>query len=133
MPPSHDELFTLHRYFVWAGEMMTQLMRIFVRGKDQRTVPVLRRVMKSIATMRWPRKSKLDELRVFLYLSYWYAGLYVVIEGWNNLGLHDPAVDRLLRSSNVDLLRQYRNAVFHYHRRYYDEKFIALMRDGQNG
>ncbi len=129
---SHEKLLTLHRYFVWAGEMHSQLLRIFMRGNDQRTVPVLRRVMKDIAKMKWPSKSKLDPLRTFLYLSYWYASLYVVIEGWNDLGLHDPSVDPLLRSPNVDLLRRYRNAVFHYQGRYYDEKFMTLMRAGQD-
>jgi len=32
-------------------------------------------------------------IRFFHCMYYWYAGLYVVIEGWCALGLHDPAVD----------------------------------------
>jgi len=45
------------------------------------------------------------EIESFLYMSYWYGALYVVIEGWRELKLVDPAIDQLLQSSNVDLLR----------------------------
>ncbi len=129
-PPSYEDLHALHRYFVWAGEMETQLLRIFMRGKEKRTVVVLRRVMKSIAAMQWPPKSKIDGLRVFLYLSYWYAALHVVVEGWKQLHLHDPDVDRLLESPNTYLLKKYRDGVFHYQRRYYDERFLRFIREG---
>ena len=65
-------------------------------------------------------------------MSYWYGGLYVVIEGWRDLGLHDDPIDALLGSPNVDLLRRYRNGVFHFQRRYFDDRFIRLMTDGEN-
>jgi hypothetical protein len=47
-------------------------------------------------------------------MSYWYAALYVVIEGWRDLGLADATIDALLQSPNVDLLKRYRNGVFHF-------------------
>lgn len=31
-----------------------------------------------------------------IFMSYWYGGLYVVIEGWKELGLHDPEIDQLI-------------------------------------
>jgi len=31
-----------------------------------------------------------------MFMSYWYATLYVIAEGWQDLGLTDPAVDVLL-------------------------------------
>ena len=49
-------------------------------------------------------------------MSLWYGGLYVVIEGWKELGLSDPHVDDLLRSSNVELLKRYRHGTFHFQR-----------------
>ena len=58
--------------------------------------------------------------------------MYVVIEGWRKLQLSDPAVDRLLDSPNVELLRRYRNGVFHFQKDYFDERFIGLIRDGEN-
>jgi hypothetical protein len=72
------------------------------------------------------------EIEWFLYMSYWYGGLFVVIEGWRELQLTDPVIDSLLKSKNVDLLRRYRNGVFHFQKNYFDERFIGFMRDGEN-
>ena len=58
-----------------------------------------------------------------IFMSYWYGGLYAVIEGWQELGLTDPTIDRLLESPNVELLRRYRNGVFHYQMTYFDDRF----------
>jgi hypothetical protein len=55
-----------------------------------------------------------------------------VIEGWGDLDLHDDEIDGLLESPNVDLLRRYRNGVFHFQREYYDERFVGLIRDGED-
>lgn len=35
---------------------------------------------------------------MFHYMSYWYAGLFVVVEGWRDLGLQDAEIDGLLES-----------------------------------
>ena len=72
------------------------------------------------------------KIESYLYMSYWYAALYVVIEGWKELGLKDNKINTLLDSPNVDLLRRYRNCVFHFQRNYYDERFLDFMRDGIN-
>lgn len=37
-----------------------------------------------------------EVLQGFMFLSYCYATLYVVAEGWQELKLSDPAVDALL-------------------------------------
>jgi len=55
-------------------------------------------------------------------MSYWYGGLYVVIEGWQSLDLHHPKIDELLKSLNVDLLRRYRNGSFHFQKQWFDPK-----------
>jgi hypothetical protein len=47
-------------------------------------------------------------------LMYMYSALYVVIEGWKDLGLSDPRIDELIGSPFVDRLRRFRNATFHY-------------------
>jgi hypothetical protein len=62
-----------------------------------------------------------------IFMSYWYGGLYVVIEGWRELGLADPSIDRLLTSPNVELLRRYRNGVFHYQATYFDDRFNGFI------
>jgi hypothetical protein len=71
------------------------------------------------------------DVETFMYMSYWYAALYVVIEGWRELRLRDEDIDRLLESENVDLLRRYRNGVFHFQQEYYDERFLQFIREGQ--
>jgi hypothetical protein len=62
-----------------------------------------------------------------IFMSYWYGGLYVVIEGWRELGLTDSTVDRLLKSPNVELLKRYRNGIFHFQKQYFDERFTGFM------
>jgi hypothetical protein len=62
------------------------------------------------------------------YLSYWYAGLYVVIEGWRELRLSDKRVDPLVSSSSVGVLRRWRNGAFHFQRRYVDQRFLEWVR-----
>jgi len=49
-----------------------------------------------------------------IYLMYSYAGIYLVIEGWRDLGLKDDKIDELLMSAFVERLRLFRNATFHY-------------------
>jgi hypothetical protein len=61
------------------------------------------------------------------YLSYWYGGLYAVVEGWQELGLADVEIDELLQSPHVDALRRYRNGTFHYQRAYFDDRFKDLI------
>jgi hypothetical protein len=72
------------------------------------------------------------EWRWFGLMCYWYASLYVVIEAWDALGFTDPTVDRVLGHSNNyrDLLRRFRNGVFHFQSDMLDERFLALLREG---
>jgi hypothetical protein len=66
-------------------------------------------------------------------MSYWYGGLYVVIEGWQEMNLHDQAIDSLLmHSDNVELLKKYRNGVFHFQKNYFDKRFLNFMTQGNN-
>jgi hypothetical protein len=77
-------------------------------------------------------KSVAFSIECRLYMSYWYAGLFVVIEGWKCLKLQDEKINELLTSKNVDLLRQYRNGTFHFQKKYYDDKFLKFILDGEN-
>ena len=99
---------TLHRYYITANRMRTHFDEILSKGALD-------------------RKALIES---FLYMGYWYGGLYVVIEGWRELQLTDTAIDGLLQSSNVDLLRRFRNGVFHFQSQYNDKRFIAFMEEG---
>ncbi len=65
------------------------------------------------------------------YLPYWYAGMYVVVEGWKRLELHDQEVDGLLDAKHLGLLKRFRNGVYHFHPEYYDEKFRGFWAQGR--
>lgn len=111
-----EELLSLHRYFLAANQERVQFEKLLAEHAAQRgAAPVY-------AGENWNES--------WLWMSYWYAGLYVVIEGWRELGLVDDEVDRLLESPNVDLLRRFRNGTFHYQRTYWSEKLVELIRDG---
>ncbi len=101
------DIFTLHRYFIWADRMRVHFDAVL---NDNRL------------------KGKASQMGVeeFLYLSCWYGLLYVVIEGWNELQLRDNNIAQLLQSENVVLLRRYRNGIFHFQRDYYSEKVDAF-------
>jgi hypothetical protein len=63
-------------------------------------------------------------------MQIWYGLLYVVIEGWKELGLADAEIDNLLRQADyVTKLRNFRNAVFHYQRQFLPVKQEGLFAD----
>lgn len=64
-----------------------------------------------------------------IFMSYWYGGLYVVIEGWRAIKLDDPVINDLLNDPKVDLLRLYRNGAFHFQKDYCDHRFQGFMSD----
>jgi len=101
---------TLHRYFIWANRMRTHFDEIISKGPLDGAA----------------------EIESFLYMSYWYGGLYVVIEGWRELKLADATIEEMLQSPNVELLRRYRNGVFHFQKDYMDERFLSFMAEGND-
>jgi len=108
MDTQTEALFALHRYFISADCMRVHFEGV-VRGRKE-----------------------YREVDARLYMSQWYGNLYVVVEGWQDLGLTDPDIDKLLESSNVDLLRRFRNGVFHFQRDYYDKRFVEFLTDGED-
>ncbi|MFC1895503.1 hypothetical protein ACFL0Q_02420 [Thermodesulfobacteriota bacterium] len=107
---SEGAIFSLHRYFVWANQMRVHFDDVLFES---------------------PNGGEPGHIGTFLYMSYWYAGLYVVVEGWRELELSDAVLDGLLECPNVDLLRRYRNGVFHYKREYFDKRFMEFMNAGE--
>jgi len=64
----------------------------------------------------------LGVMPVGTYMEYWYGGLYVVCEGWKDLGLEDDTIDNLLENELLDSLRLFRNSVFHFQQDYCSPK-----------
>ncbi len=59
-----------------------------------------------------------------MYLSYWYAGLYVVCEGWQEAKLSDSEIDALLQSSHLEFLKRFRNG---FQADYFDKRFMDAL------
>ena len=77
----------------------------------------LRRSMKDSLPAGAPKEiAELGQMMsAFAALGVWYSLLYVVVEGYRELGYHDADVDTLLANDEyVTALRLFRNATFHY-------------------
>ena len=98
-------IITLYRYFAYAAQMRT----LFRQQMDKEGKEWLKMMGEDKAGLMLFLFSSPG-----LYLMYSYAGIYLVIEGWKDLGLLDPTIDKLIESPFVDRLRLFRNATFHY-------------------
>ena len=112
------DIYTLHRYFVWANRLRNIFQKnIWGQGPPPTTD-------NQTLFMLWFTGP-------FMHFSYWFAALYVVIEAWKEeLKLKDSKIDTLLDSEYCDILRRYRNGVFHYQKRYFNNKFTSLFDEG---
>ena len=97
---------TLHRYYIWANKMRTHFYEL-LENKEK-------------------IKPERFDIEAVMYMSLWYASLYVVVEGWQELKLKDEKIDELLQSENIALLKRYRNGVFHFQKVYKDKRFDEL-------
>ncbi len=81
-----EKLLSLHRYYIWANKM---------RDHFDSTL------MTSVT------KDGSNGMDAFMYMGYWYGTIYAVAEGWIELGLKDDAINTLLKSDNLGLLKRY--------------------------
>jgi hypothetical protein len=112
-----EAIAALHRYFIWADRMRLHFFELSsaADAREKAGQPV----------------SVEERLFTYPYMSYWYSAIYVVIEGWTiRLRLSDPAIDELLRSSNVAKIEQHRHGTFHFHPKYFDAKLLAFTTSG---
>ena len=74
------------------------------------------------------------EWKLFAALSQWLASVWVVVEGWRHLAIKDSIIDGLLDEwpHYCELLRRYRNGVFHYQPELLDERFTAYATEGSD-
>ena len=117
-PPSREAMTSLFRYFSWSQQML-MLQDAYVRN--------LFGPNGFAPSSTFPFDPDLNTL--FLFQSYWFSSLYVVIEGWNELGLSDPDIDQLIDCPSVDLLRRHRNGTFHFQKEYFAARFMNFIED----
>jgi len=108
---------TLHRYYCWTILMKRDFENALLSGKHLPS--------EGESPLLWPVKYMSGEVGMFM--SYWYGGLYVVCEGWQELGLSDTKVDALLANPPLDLLKRYRHGAFHFQRDYFDSRFMEFQ------
>lgn len=106
------KLITLHKYFIWCDRMRVHFYSIRNQSIDGKVVD-----------------EKIHRIDSVLYMSLWYGLLYVIVEGWKELKLNDQEIDKLLQSPNTDLLKRYRNGVFHFQTDYNDERFENFFKE----
>jgi hypothetical protein len=111
--PSRAELLpilSLHRYWIWAD-----FHKESMRGQRQR-----------LEAAQGAERAAI-EFDGIIALSFLYASLFVVVEGWRELRLADDEIDAYLASENTDLLRRFRNGVFHFQRDFDDPRFMEFL------
>jgi len=71
-----------------------------------------------------------DSIKIAIAFQ-WLASEYVAIEGWLNLRLNTHPITEFIRNNDktVDLLRQARNAVYHYQNKILDKRMLAFVND----
>jgi len=115
---AENQIHCLHRYYCWTTLMKRDFEAALKKhGRCDSS--------DAKALVEWSFRFMSGEPG--MYMSYWYGGLHVVCEGWNELGLSDPKVDALLASPNLDLLRLYRNGSFHFQKDYFTHKFTQFQ------
>lgn len=104
---------SLHKYYLWATYMAACFEKEMPKVSQSKS---------------WAEP---EALHAFMFLSYWYATLYVVAEGWKELKLADPAIDALLTEPHCALLKRYRHGVFHFQSDYFDSRYQDFFAQGQ--
>ncbi len=116
MSATLEQVTALHRYFLWADRMRVHSEEFAATRHP--------------AAPAGPPSPADEEFFAHPYRSYWYAGTYVVIEGWRRLDLRDSEIDRLLKSPFVKALKRYRHGVFHFQPKYLDARFLEFTSAG---
>ena len=75
MSASDLQVGALHRYFIWSLHMRDHFREM---GKAQGAPP------------KDPEEKRLWLIRPFMYMCLWFFLLFVVVEGYRDLGLSDP-------------------------------------------
>jgi hypothetical protein len=115
-PVSDEAIASLHKYYLRAthmyGHFQDAVRRVAeVHGKNWRAVP--------------PNTD--EHFALYMYMDYFYAALFVVLEGYEKLGLSDPDTEALLDQALISKLRRQRKGAYHYVVKYYSPEHMALV------
>jgi hypothetical protein len=128
-----QELASFFRYFEWSDDMRRlylQLLAESLIGQMKAAGATWEEAFDRARVDPVFKGSVVTVLYAFPYMSYYYAGMYVVIEAWRKrLKYHDSEIDELLRSPFVATLEQYRHASFHFSPKYFDSRMQKFVSD----
>lgn len=109
----YSELMFLDRHFIWADYFKAQHYKLVKRDI---------------------KIDSIDELGLFflnpvgMYMCYWYATLYTVIEGLDSCKIDYKPIQQEVNDIK-DSLRLFRNVIFHHQKGYYDARLFEIMKD----
>jgi len=113
-----EPLIALHRHFMAANKMRILFEQAVADPQKWNRFP-------DAAPLEKFMLMHADDYGIFMF--YWYSGLYVVIEGFQELKLKDQKIESLLQSPNTDALRLIRNATFHFQKEFFSPKMASFM------
>jgi hypothetical protein len=120
---SDHALVTLHKYYLRAEYMRGLASAARKQLVDQYGIEALR--------SNSPRTTERFHLEMFV--DYWYAGIFAVMEGYEKLGLIVPEVETLCTNPLYQKLRDYRAGVYHFREKYFDDAIRDLLADPSSG
>jgi len=107
-----EKFFSWARYLYWADRQRRQ----FISYDDTNEIP----------------DGEDPEWQQVAVSAQWFASMWVVIEGWHELGYKDKTIDALLTDypDYSNLLRRFRNTVYHYQPTMFDKRMLEFSTEG---
>lgn len=116
---SDQAMAALHKYYLRAETM---------RAHYSKSVEILKSVYGPTEWMKDKPNPLHFEAR--MYLDYWWAALYVVVEAYEKLDLYDAATEKLLKSPLRSKLNRHRAGTYHFREKYFDLDVLELATTG---
>lgn len=113
----YSELMSLDRHFIWADHFKAEHYKLVDEDIDI-TVD----------------KDSFEKLGLFflnpigMYMCYWYATLYTVIEGLDSCKINYKPIVKEINDVKGSL-RLFRNVIFHHQKGYFDSRLFEIMKD----
>lgn len=108
-----SELMSLDRHFVWADHFKRKHYELLESGLKIETLTDIGEFFAN---------------PVGMYMCYWYATLYTVIEGLDSYKFDYSEIKSDVNDIK-DSLRLFRNVIYHHQPGYFDERLFEIMKD----
>lgn len=121
--PKFELVRSLHDHWYTADCIYVCIKSIYKKNTSK-----FRRFLRKNATL-----DIIDDYFLLNVQCVFYALWYVVIEGYREINLPDSDIEKLLENEKaVELLRRFRNGIFHYQKNIDSPKVSEFLADGEN-